>query len=272
MEIYNSTVKNEDFPKHYEFENFFDREKNIKLLENYRHFSLYLVLIYFCTIYWLKNYMKTRPAFNLKPQLAVWNLILAIFSIGASLRLLPTQLHALGYGYATSVCNNSLFLNSQATIFWGSLYVSSKVLELGDTVFLILRKKKLIFLHWYHHAVTMTMVFYLADRATAIAHWFTIMNVIVHSFMYTYYFLMTLEFKLPRILAICLTSCQVLQMIIGMVVCFSSFLLYMIGVKCDFPVFMANVCLFLYAVYFYLFTRLFYDLYISKPKAAKKIQ
>ena len=32
--------------------------------------------------------------------------------------------------------------------FWSSLFVLSKVPELGDTIFIILRKQQLRFLHW----------------------------------------------------------------------------------------------------------------------------
>jgi hypothetical protein len=34
---------------------------------------------------------------------------------------------------------------------WTMLFIYSKIPELGDTVFVILRKNNLIFLHWYHH-------------------------------------------------------------------------------------------------------------------------
>lgn len=35
------------------------------------------------------------------------------------------------------------------------MFVFSKVPELGDTVFIILRKRPLIFLHWYHHVTVL---------------------------------------------------------------------------------------------------------------------
>ena len=39
--------------------------------------------------------------------------------------------------------------------FWACAFALSKVAELGDTFFVVMRKKPLIFLHWYHHAVVL---------------------------------------------------------------------------------------------------------------------
>jgi fatty acid elongase 3 len=38
------------------------------------------------------------------------------------------------------------------------VYYLSKFLELADTFILILKKKELIFLHWYHHSVVILLV------------------------------------------------------------------------------------------------------------------
>ena len=38
-------------------------------------------------------------------------------------------------------------------VLW--LFAWSKLFELGDTVFMVFRKRKVIFLHWFHHTLTL---------------------------------------------------------------------------------------------------------------------
>ncbi|KHJ89725.1 GNS1/SUR4 family protein [Oesophagostomum dentatum] len=46
--------------------------------------------------------------------------------------------------------------------FWACMFAFSKIAELGDTLFLALRKRPVIFLHWYHHAVVLIYVWHSA--------------------------------------------------------------------------------------------------------------
>ena len=44
---------------------------------------------------------------------------------------------------------------SGAVILWMSFFTVSKIFELGDTFFVVVRKRPLILLHWYHHVTVL---------------------------------------------------------------------------------------------------------------------
>ena len=118
---------------------------------------------------------------------------------------------------------------------------SFQVPELGDTIFIVLRKQKLIFLHWYHHITVLIYCWYSFSQYTAPARWFVVMNFIVHSIMYTYYAFRALRYntiiiflsihhqsiicryRVPKIIAMVITSLQLIQMIIGCAVNYMAF-------------------------------------------------
>ena len=56
---------------------------------------------------------------------------------------------------------------------WVGLFIFSKIPELLDTVFLVLQKKRVIFLHWFHHVTvsnthTLCMYIYVTHTFTRI--------------------------------------------------------------------------------------------------------
>jgi elongation of very long chain fatty acids protein 6 len=90
--------------------------------------------------------------------------------------------------YLLCFFSSSSFIESdRVSGFWTLAFVLSKVPELGDTVFIVLRKQPLIFLHWYHHVTVLIYSWYSYSEYTAAARWFVVMNYIVHSVMYSYY-------------------------------------------------------------------------------------
>ena len=104
-----------------------------------------------------------------------------------------------------------------ASGFWHFLFIYSKYLELIDTLFLVLRKRPVIFLHWYHHVTVLLYCWKLYADRPAIGMWFAVMNYVVHAVMYFYYFLTAIGYR-PR-WSMLVTVLQLTQMAVGVILC-----------------------------------------------------
>ncbi|CAM37539.1 beta-ketoacyl-CoA synthase [Leishmania braziliensis MHOM/BR/75/M2904] len=108
------------------------------------------------------------------------------------------------------------FYNGPGT-FAVAMFAYLKTPELLDTVFLVLQRKPVSFLHWYHHIVTAIYVWLSSYMPMPSGIFFCAMNYSVHSIMYFYYFLVMMGLRSSiRPFAPVITLLQVLQMFIGM--------------------------------------------------------
>lgn len=111
------------------------------------HKSIIYSIIYIVLLLFGQYYMKNREKYDLRKPLIAWNVILAVFSTIGALRVWPEFILALTkHGVEYSVCDNSFTHGVSGC--WAWLFILSKVPELFDTLFIVLRKQQLIFLHW----------------------------------------------------------------------------------------------------------------------------
>ncbi len=172
--------------------------------------SVWLASVYVVLVYIGKRYMNEKPAFDLRFTLAFWSLSLACFSILGTMRTLPELLYVLEtHGLEYSVCNPSYFIGPSK--FWTCAFMMSKVVELCDTLFVVLRKQKLVLLHWYHHATVLVYAWYSFAEWQAPGRWFMVVNLAVHSLMYSYYALKAMRVRIPRQVAMGITLLQLSQ-------------------------------------------------------------
>jgi len=73
------------------------------------------------------------------------------------------------------------------TALWTCLFIFSNVPELGDTVFVLLGKRPLLFLHWYHHITVLLFCWFSYAERASVGLSFAAMNYLVHAVMYSYY-------------------------------------------------------------------------------------
>lgn len=164
------------------------------------------------------------------------------------------------------ICNSSSYFYGP-TAFWCYTFVISKAYELGDTVFIVLRKQPLILLHWYHHISVMIYVWYSYTDHTGPGRWFCVMNYTVHSFMYSYYAARAMRFRTPRWISIFITSIQISQMVMGMIVNIVSYYVKSSGTRyCQQSYENIRYCSIMYFSYFCLFAYFFYVSYLSPKK------
>jgi elongation of very long chain fatty acids protein 6 len=208
----------------------------------------------------------TNP-WSVKPFLILWNVCLAIFSIIGAYHLVPVLIHKIQQdSLYEAICVGPDWYLGGATGFLLTLFIYSKFAELLDTIFLIIRKKEIIFLHWFHHVTVLLFCWHSFHVSTATGLWFAAINYFVHSIMYTYYALAIYGFKPVFKLAIYITTIQIVQMILGIsVILYAAYTQIVLGSPCNVDPVNWKLGLAMYASYFVLFSLLFYQKYFQ-PK------
>lgn len=252
----------------FKFEEDFDTPGQRQWMRENWKMCFYYIGAYMLVIFGGQLYMQGRNRFELRGILFVWNTFLAVFSMWGANRTLPELLYVLNnHGFHYSVCiPGPSFLDNRVGGFWNWMFTLSKVPELGDTIFIVLRKQPLIFLHWYHHVTVLLYAWYSYSDYIATARWFICMNYLVHSVMYTYYALKALKFRVPRLIAMFITSAQLAQMIMGTAVNVWAYQVKQAGNECHVSYENINLSLLMYTSYFVLFARFFRRAYINRPK------
>lgn len=149
---------------------------------------------------------------------------------------------------------------------WYLFFTLSKAVELVDTLFVVLRKSKLITLHWVHHVLTLTFSWYAFIDVPGTARWMVNMNFLVHSLMYTYYGLKAMRVSIPRQVNLTITTLQVLQMFAGLYINYECLKRKLLGLPVDISYSTAFFSFTLYFIFTILFLNFFIRTYILSSK------
>lgn len=222
--------------------------------------------IYLLLIFGGKRLMEYRAGFKLRTPLVFWNTTLSIFSITALVILgRPLVRNLVKDGFVNAVCDSDVRRVPWLAL-WSYLFVLSKLVEFGDTAFIVLRKTPLSFLHWYHHITVLGYSWYgLATKNTG-GHWFAAVNVGVHSVMYTYYALKASGFRIPSSVAKSITILQLTQFVFGLVILLAGAWAFVNGYECGMTKTHLIAGCIMYGSYFLLFLNFFYQRYVKAKK------
>ncbi|KAF0287859.1 Elongation of very long chain fatty acids protein 6 [Amphibalanus amphitrite] len=236
----------------FKFEEDFAAVERQQWMQRNWHTSFYYIGVYMVLIFGGQRYMATRERFELRNVLALWNFFLAVFSIVGAMRTVPELLYVP---------------NSPVSGLWSYLFTMSKVPELMDTVFIVLRKQPLIFLHWYHHITVLIFTWFSFSDFIVTGRWFISMNYSVHAMMYSYYAFKALRYRVPRWISVAITSSQLAQMIVGCLVNLWAYHVKSNGGECEVSVLNIKLSLIMYFSYFVLFAHFFNKSYLTKKPA-----
>jgi len=171
----------------------------------WRHwwFFVFMGVAYLPTIFGLQHLMKKHKGFELRRPLIVWNIFMATFSTAGALAIVhPLVTNWIypggGYGPRDFICAADYCYTFGDCAVWVFLFNMSKMLEFVDSIFIVLRKRELHFLHYYHHIITYSFCLYAGQYMhyyNCGGYFFCIMNYFVHSIMYTYYALRAMGYR-----------------------------------------------------------------------------
>lgn len=186
-------------------------------LRNHMEVPLGCSAVYLVVIFGIQHWMQNRKAFDLRRMLAIWSLFLCIFSAIGSIRIVPVLFRMLSeHGVHHVLCADTRadWLEDNPAGTWTMMFVFSKIPELIDTLFIVLRKRQLITLHWYHHITVMIFCWHSWATWSFYGIVFSAMNLSVHTVMYFFYALTALSYR-PTKYAMYITILQIMQMLVG---------------------------------------------------------
>lgn len=214
--------------------------------------------------------MENYKPLKLKTMLMVYNSLLVMMSIYMFKEAILT-LYLLKYNFWCNQVDYSIDPSAlrMADLFWWFFF--SKVIELLDTVFIILRKKfnQITFLHVYHHSIVLCTCWTGARYFPGgIGMAGVLLNSFVHTIMYSYYGLSLLGDQVRKYLwwKRYLTQLQLAQFAFGLV-----FLGYNTYNNCPFPRFILYATGFNLVILFSLFINFYFKTYIEKRIYSQKL-
>ncbi|NWU19533.1 ELOV6 protein, partial [Dyaphorophyia castanea] len=250
------------------FEKNFNHQAARKWMEENWQKTFIISFIYLILIFGIQHFMKERRPFNLRAPLALWSFSITLFSFIAACRVWKQMAFLLRTkGLKRSVCTQSFYVHPVSK-FWIYLFVLSKLVELGDTLFIVLRKKKLLFIHWYHHLVTLILAWHSYKDMVIGVGWNAALNLSVHCLMYCYYTVTAMGIRVPTSVAMLITTSQMVQMTAFLILTLCV-LVWQDDKFCQINWLVFSIGIGFYITLFILFSNFFIKTYLSSTQKSK---
>jgi len=181
--------------------------------------------------------METRQKFEIKWVVIAHN----FFLCGLSLTMMVGLLYEIGrkfvsnnYNVTCLFCDPESKLATGRQINWMYIFFLSKFYEFFDTVIICLKKRPIIFLHVYHHCITLVLVFVMLSSEVAVQWIAMTANCMVHVPMYYYYAISSLGYDAWWKKYI--TMFQIVQFVVDLSANSIGFLYHFQGYQCSGPI------------------------------------
>jgi len=157
------------------------------------------VVVYLTLIFFLKKWMENKPRYELTFVIPVHNFLLCgvsfIMMYGMMIQVFLI-FKKNNYSLTTILCDPEGKLAVGPQIGWFYIFFLSKYYEFLDTIIICLKKRPVIFLHVYHHCITLILTFVMIKTEVA-AQWISMAaNCLVHVPMYYYYGMSSLGYEI----------------------------------------------------------------------------
>ena len=156
-----------------------------------------------CTLYtlavlathrWIRNKLPVEFGTLVLP---IWNALFALCNLIILMKVAPTRLNILwNHGWTHCICN--FYSHVGPVAFWNCIFILSKFVWIIDTLFIILRKKTLTPVRFFHHISLFVYFWYMfADRQGL--DWLYFPNTLTTSVFYGVPLLISMRRSVTRI-------------------------------------------------------------------------
>lgn len=159
------------------------------------HHTVFGIVGYLALIFCLRRFMRDREAIKIRSLIVLHNVFLCSLSLAMGVGVLVEVIRILMNpppspsvsSLREAVCDTTGAAMTGRMGWWMYVFYVSKYYELVDTVIMVLTKRRLNFLHVYHHCIVLPL-FYVYMSTSMVLQWIIVVaNCFVHVAMYYYY-------------------------------------------------------------------------------------